>query len=88
MGNITFHDLLAQADLLDKSIVKGERRLRIEKWWCRRYKCSGKWDVHVARAESYDAPQLWGEFQCDCDWIDDEPYLTELDKSVDLSVGL
>ena len=62
--------------------------MEIDEWWCRRYKCSGKWDVHVARARQATDPQLWGEFNCNCEWIDDEPYLSRSEQSVDLSIGL
>ena len=53
------------------------------KYYCRRYKYKGT--IFKVRAEEYDAPQLWGEWQCgecnpedfSCYWLDAVPFVEE-----------
>lgn len=50
-------------------------------FYCRRYKC--KDSIFKVRADEYDSASLWGEFQCDCYWLDEVPFVEEESFTLD-----
>lgn len=47
------------------------------RYFVRRYKCSEDTTIFKVRCEGYNDPQLWGEFTCNCYWLDSVPYVEE-----------